>query len=168
MRISATIVLIMLGAAMSALPSGAVRINAASQANASTEPLNASMNEVGIRRYVTNVVHPAYPEESLRLGHEGVAVAAIQFAPTGQMARIEILEAPDSFIAASMEEVLAKWTFPFKTSTPPRMSSKATYYFVITAGKGTVFAPAGAPLARDWNSRSTISDRQSIQRRENQ
>jgi hypothetical protein len=165
---SAATVLVVLGATLSALPSGPVRVDAARQANAPSQPLNASVNEVGIRRYATNVVPPGYPDESVRLGHEGVAVAGIQFAPTGQMERIEILEAPDSFIAASMKEALAQWTLPQQGAAPPRMSSKATYYFVISAGKGSVFAPAAAPLARDWNSRTTILDRQSVLRGEKQ
>lgn len=161
MKIQATILLAAFGCTAAVTSPTAARIHAARQSNSSPQPLNASINEIGIRRHALSMVAPLFPDESVRLGHEGVAVAGIQFAPTGQMERVEILEAPDSFIAASMREALSKWTLRLEGPTPPRMSSKATYYFVISSGKGAVFAPAGAPLAHEWNARTTIIERRS-------
>lgn len=124
----------------------------------------ATTSEGVLRRSARPQVHPKYPEESLGLGHQGVAVVELEFAPSGDLARVDILEAPDEWVAAAMGEALRQWRLPMKTVdglAPPRMIAKATYYFVISDEKGNVFEPERAPMARQWDSRSTVLDRRS-------
>ncbi|MEZ5318424.1 MAG: hypothetical protein R2752_13570 [Vicinamibacterales bacterium] len=129
----------------------------------------ATITEVGIRVYALNQVAPMFPDASLRLGHEGVAVAAMRFAPSGAVEWIEVLEAPDPEMADALRAAVQQWTLPIKLYEgvkPPHMESKATFYFLIREGEGHVLAPADAPLASEWHPRTTILERLATPERE--
>jgi Gram-negative bacterial TonB protein C-terminal len=93
---------------------------------------------------------PPFPHESLTKRHSGVSVAEITFSAMGAVTRIDVLEAPDEWIARSMRDTLQKWRLPEarQGGQPIGISAKVTYYFVIEGAIGKVLDPLQAPLAR--------------------
>jgi Rhodanese-like domain len=102
----------------------------------------ATTSEVGLRQMAVTTVTPSYPEESVKAGTSGVAVAGVAAAAAGGAPTVEILEAPDAAIADAVRAALSKWKFPpvqFATS------ARLTFYFRIEQGKGRVLNPQEMP-----------------------
>ena len=114
-------------------------------------PDTVRIQEASLRRSTTVSPTPEYPRASLERQIGGVAVAAVFIGLDGRTEKVEILEAPDSDIAAAVEAAMMRWVVPWQTgpageSAKPR-TSKLTFYFQITDGKGRVLNPAEMPGA---------------------
>jgi hypothetical protein len=105
----------------------------------------AVRQEIPIQRFhglAASTVVPVYPPTSLQHGTAGVAVARLSVDSLGRVSNVEVLEAPDEAIKASLEAALVAWRFP---STPTRegsaMQGRVVWYFVIDNGRGLVLTP---------------------------
>jgi TonB family protein len=106
----------------------------------------AHLDEFALRKSVKNIVQPVYPDESVRRGSSGVAVADLDIGPDGRVKAATILQAPDEATGKSVVEALRQWTFgttTLKGSTSPlEILGKVTFYFAIVGGRGKVMSPA--------------------------
>lgn len=95
-----------------------------------------------------------YPERSIRQGKSGVVVAEVHSSPQGTVTAVDILEAPDLAIGASVRRALAQWEFrvgdPLKNGGPVELSAKLVFYFEIQHGKGSVLYPSEAGYVGHW------------------
>ena len=105
----------------------------------------------------TAVVMPIYPQESIRNGSSGVAVALVALDSAGRVRWVEVLEAPDAAIGNSVRSALAQWVFQ-----PPRVEDSNTslevrgrviLYFVVDDGKRVVLTAEQAGARRAANGR---------------
>lgn len=97
-----------------------------------------------LRKNASNTVAPDYPAESKRRGAKGVAVTQLEIDEKGDVAKIEVLEAPDPHIEEAVIKAVRQWKFPSVTvkGKPRRVIGKLTFYFVIERGKATVRSPS--------------------------
>lgn len=98
--------------------------------------------------YVLNTVMPTYPAESLRLGHQGVAVAEVRVSGQGRLLDERVLQAPDKAIGEAVAYALKQWRFrsAHGSKGQPKVAlSKLTFYFVIRGGDGVVLNPSQMP-----------------------
>jgi outer membrane biosynthesis protein TonB len=104
-----------------------------------TAPATARVSEGVVRRKASAQPVPPFPHESLTKRHSGVSVAEITFSAMGAVTRIDVLEAPDEWIARSMRDTLQKWRLPEarQGGQPIGISAKVTYYFVIEGAIGS-------------------------------
>lgn len=116
---------------------------AACDADTVPEPLQA--HEAGLRRIAIEKPEPEYPLTSIEQRVSGVAVASVLIDVDGRTKRVEVLEAPDEQIAASLKKAIAQWRFPppsiIGSSEHFEMTGKLTYYFDVIDGKGVVSSP---------------------------
>ncbi|MGH9849777.1 MAG: energy transducer TonB [Blastocatellia bacterium] len=97
-----------------------------------------------LRRNASNTIVPGYPAESKRRRAKGVAVAQLEIDESGNVAEIEVLEAPDRYTEEAMIKAVRQWKFPPVTvgGKPRCVRGKLTFYFVIEQGKATVRSPS--------------------------
>jgi len=102
----------------------------------------ARSSEAGLWETVQKWPLPKYPEESLRKGASGVAVAELQIGSDGHVRKVTILEAPDGRTAASTQQALRTWTFaPLRlqgVDGAVPVTGKITLYFCAERGTGRV------------------------------
>jgi outer membrane biosynthesis protein TonB len=96
-----------------------------------------------LRKAASRLVVPLFPRESLHARHQGVAVAEVTFGTTGKIERVDVLDAPDTWILAAMLDAVRRWELPSAThgSHPVSLTGKLTYYFLIRGGVGVVMDP---------------------------
>lgn len=105
--------------------------------------LSVVTTEKGLRSLATKTVIPEFPAGAFKLHQFGVAVAQVHLEPSGAIRSINILEAPSSAIATSMEEAINGWTFRPGGTHDGRLlaySGKITYYFLQDRGKALVYS----------------------------
>ena len=104
-----------------------------------------TQDELGFRRAAIRQVVPSYPTSLLSIGVSGVAVANVALQGDGTVDHVEILQAPHRDIAEAMVTALKQWTFPPVrlpgTYLNATVSSKITYYFSVSEGRGVVRSP---------------------------
>ncbi len=113
------------------------------QAAAQTLVVRAS--ESSLRKIAIKTVMPIYPEESIKRGAKGVAVAELVFDTTGDVSTVEVLEAPDSSIGQAIINATKQWKFRptnVKGGGAVSVRGKLTFYYVIDEkGEGRVENP---------------------------
>ncbi len=108
-------------------------------------PVGVTVSEDMFRKNATTRPVPVYPRVSMESGVGGVAVASIRCGLDGRPESVEILEAPDSHIAASVRDALQQWIVPpvQVVGAPGKSKQRArlTFYFRIQNNKGIVLTP---------------------------
>lgn len=105
---------------------------------------DARVREHNLRRRVTKLGLPTFPEEAKRTKTTGVAVAAISIDEEGRLKSIEVLQAPHPSIAKAMSDAIRQWVFEVKWSeNEPKLClrGKITFYFRIERGEAVVKTP---------------------------
>jgi len=110
--------------------------------------------EANFRRSALKNPIPQYPERSLAAGTSGVSVARVTAGLDGAIENVQVLEAPDEYIAAAMRQALDKWVVrPTQVTGAPGKSkrrARVTFYFRIDRGNPLVLSPeqalAGLPV----------------------
>src|SRR5262249_36643460 len=97
--------------------------------------------ETSLRRAATRMVMPEYPKGEEQLN--GVAVAEITTDVSGNLSRVDILEAPSKSAADSMKNAISQWKFKlsYRDGKAVRYLSKLTFYFSYNHGKRQVRNP---------------------------
>lgn len=97
-----------------------------------------------LRRSAVTTEMPVFPEESLRAGSRGVAVAALRTRRDGTVESVELLQSPDEKIAGEVRRALLRWVFAPTSVSGSRVpvEGRIVFYFEISAGKGVVRLPA--------------------------
>jgi TonB family protein len=113
-----------------------------------------SLGQLTIREQAIWKVDPTYPEDDIRMGVSGVAVAELDVDEKGSITDLEIVEAPSPSIEEAMAKAIRQWRFTptilKRTGKPVGWHGKVTYYFVIENGRGAVYAPKDAPYVGRW------------------
>lgn len=93
----------------------------------------AKVSEETLRAIAVNRVMPDYPEESRRQRATGVAVAELLIDEKGEVASVDVLEAPDSIIKEAVLKAVRLWRFkPAKSRNEPiSLRGKLTFYYVV-------------------------------------
>lgn len=126
----------------------------------SSSPIVVRIHEQSVRTSALSAALPAYPIQSTACG---VAVAAFELQPDGQVLTRTILEAPDEDTRRSLEQALETWRFrPIgdaqDTERGVVFSGKVTFYFVNFSGRpedGWVVAGLDAPNISRCTSRTS-------------
>jgi len=94
---------------------------------------------------------PEYPKWSLAEGHNGLALAVVDFDERGNAVRVSVLQAPDVAIARKVRACAASWEIsPSKSGERIVRRGKLYFYFVQSLGRGEVF------LANNPNQRERL------------
>ena len=108
-----------------------------------------NLREVALRGAATVRPMPEFPQASFERKTTGVAVAAVSIGLVGRVDKVEILDAPDSHIAAAVREAVTRWIVPWQAGpageTAKPRTGKLTFYFRIVGGSGRVFNPEDLP-----------------------
>lgn len=104
---------------------------------------SVTVHETYLRKRATKTVPPGFPEQAKKRGAKGVVVAQINVDEQGEVARVEVLEAPDPLIKEAVIKAIEQWRFdpPTIGGKPVRIRGKLTFYYVIERGKGRVDNP---------------------------
>lgn len=81
---------------------------------------------------------PPYPEASLRARIGGAAVVKVLIGLDGAVRRVDVLEAPNPEIAASLSDTLSRWTFLTGTVKGKSVEAEGTLSFYFDALTATV------------------------------
>jgi TonB family protein len=104
-----------------------------------------SLGEAGLRTFLIGGEPPVYPLSALQSGIEGVAVVRVVISPAGQVAGLEVLEAPSGEVGEAVASAVRRWQFrPVRitgSETDSPAEGKLTHYFAIEAGEGLVLSP---------------------------
>ncbi|HKY04492.1 MAG TPA: energy transducer TonB [Blastocatellia bacterium] len=101
------------------------------------------LHEISLRKRATRQVLPQYPEVSKKSGAKGVTVSMLDIDEEGNVAGVDVLEAPDSPIRAAVADAVKLWKFKPATvnGKPVRLRGKLTFYYVIEGGNARVENP---------------------------
>ncbi|MBL8122479.1 MAG: energy transducer TonB [Blastocatellia bacterium] len=102
------------------------------------------VGEDGIRRSISKLTMPAYPNESLKKRVKGVVVAEIQFNGEGDLTDVKVLESPDTKTGDAVVTAARSWKFvPSQFEGKPiSVRGKITFYFEVDGkGRGLVRNP---------------------------
>jgi protein TonB len=104
---------------------------------------SVTVHETYLRKRATKTVTPGFPEQAKKRGAKGVVVAQLNVNERGEVARVEVLEAPDPLIKEAVIKAIEQWRFnpPTISGKPVRIRGKLTFYYVIERGKGRVDNP---------------------------
>ncbi len=115
------------------------------QAAASRLPESAGAGSVtvGARSLLDAILSrtlPTYPPQALAAKSQGVVVATLSIGQTGNVERVEILQAPSPVIGDAVKSALATWRFREAKldGRPIRVEGKLVFYFDINGTKGQV------------------------------
>lgn len=125
-------------------------VRPASCQSVTTVPNYGITSEGVLRSRALLVVRPAYPADSLRRGLGGAAVAEVIISTAGTVEHVSVLEAPSEPIAKSVADAVARWRFRPFSQTPTIVTAKLTFYFVLSATRGSVLDPSEAPYIGRW------------------
>ena len=115
-------------------------------------PGGSVMGEGAWRKHASNRAMPIFPALSLAAGAQGVAVAYVVSAADGTMGRVDMLEAPDPAIGASVQRALMQWRITPRRADargPRHFEGRITFYFKIVKGRGSVLNPEQIEGNRD-------------------
>ena len=101
----------------------------------------AVFREAAMRSEVTEAWMPVYPNEALKAGAEGTAMAAILFDEDGNVSKVAILESPHPAITEALTGFLKQWkTSPRGIAGYPRIrvAGWLSFDFKIKQGVGHV------------------------------
>lgn len=108
-----------------------------------------------IRTVAEKTVLPRYPENAIRRGVTGVAVAMVYLDEHRRVQRVEILEAPSAEIATAVMDAVRQWRFRSFAADPPdfggrgrKLKGKVTFYFFRSTKGYEVAGPKDAPNIR--------------------
>jgi len=113
------------------------------------------VSEMTLRLNATVKPSPDYPAESVLSRSYGVAVAQVETTPTGRVRSVRMLQAPDAYIAKSVESAVSQWVFEEIRvrgfADPSGMHGKLTFYFELRGNVGLVLAPdeIDGPVSKD-------------------
>jgi len=101
------------------------------------------VSEISLRKLATKTVLPDFPEEAKKRGAKGVAVAQLEVDEKGDVAQVEVLEAPDPLIKKAVADATKQWKFKPSASSgePVRIQGKLTFYYVIDRNEARVENP---------------------------
>ena len=113
----------------------------------SQSPSPPRMSEKSLRKIAKATTKPLFPEDAIRQRQTGVAVAKMTIDESGSVFKVEVLEAPNETIGASLTKALLEWRFEPNeiNGRPTKLTGKVTYYFVFQNGKPVVLSPDEAP-----------------------
>ena len=78
------------------------------------------LTEKTMRERATKSVMPGFPDEAMKRGAKGMAVAELEFDTKGGVTVVEIVESPDPSISRALTEAIKQWKFrPFKMAGEP-------------------------------------------------
>ena len=111
-----------------------------------------------LRKITETTVRPEFPQEAIKAGKTGVAVAMVTVNETGIVTGVEVLEAPAPSIAQAVSQALSQWRFKTATSNgrTTGYTGKVTYYFVFQQGKAVVLDPDQTPYLGRWQPRTAL------------
>lgn len=88
------------------------------------------------------LLRPAFPSESIRAGHSGIAVADVRVSGSGSVLEVHPLQAPDEAIRQELVNSLSKWLFTPTTAVrdgqPVEVEGRLMFFFSLRGGKPTV------------------------------
>jgi TonB family protein len=106
----------------------------------------ARTSERFLRSWATVVIAPTYPEEAIRAGTTGVAVAEVRLNEKSVVEAIDVLQAPSAAVTTAVRTAIKLWRFVRpEGSRAGTVSAKLTFYFVRIGGRYRVLSPAEAP-----------------------
>jgi hypothetical protein len=103
------------------------------------------VNEITVRANTINAPLPAYAEEAIRDGAQGLVDVAVLFDENGNFQQLKRLESPHPALLKAVNDALKQWTVRVgydspspATRLPVRMFGELRFHFVIRDGVGTV------------------------------
>lgn len=101
------------------------------------------IGEARLRKLAITSPTPEYPATSKRNRATGVSVTKFYVDEKGHVENIQVLQAPDQFIEASLVKAISQWKFqPYHSDGRlMRILGKLTFYFVLERGRGRVQNP---------------------------
>ena len=105
-----------------------------------SQPPNVRYPYVLLWRDAERTCVPEYPESSIAVGSQGLAVAQLDIGADGSVRRVDILQAPDEAIARSVRECVARFRpRPLKLVSKSFSRGKLFFYFVNSGQGGMVY-----------------------------
>lgn len=99
------------------------------------------------------VVTPIYPQQSVRAGHSGVAVADVHVTTRGVVESVKLLQAPDAAIGSELIRAVLSWTFhpliAMPDKTPVESEGRVMFMFSLTNGVPQVTDLVGTHVKLD-------------------
>lgn len=101
------------------------------------------IGEERLRKLAISFPMPEYPRKSKQNRATGVSVTKFFVDESGNVESIEVLQAPDRYIEASLVAAINKWKFqPYSSDgQTKRILGKLTFYFALDRGRGRVENP---------------------------
>lgn len=108
------------------------------------------IGEENLRKLATRSLMPEYPRKSEQNRAAGVSVTKFYVDETGNVENIQVLQAPDRYIEASLAKAISQWKFqPYHSNGRiVRVLGKLTFYFSQERGRGHVQNPRFHSLLR--------------------
>jgi len=103
----------------------------------------ARVPEKMLRQWAIKAVMPNFPIQAKEHRIEGVAVVGIEINTSGNIEKVEVLQAPDQSISEVVMSAVKQWQFkiPPVDNRSVRVKSKLTFYFVIDGASARVENP---------------------------
>jgi TonB family protein len=100
-------------------------------------------SERGFRLEAQRKVMPAFPDEALKAGAQGVVVLSLYQDAEGLAAKIKVLESPHPAISEAAIKAVEQWKWRrfVKGGIGRPVQGKLTFYFIIENGSGRVEDP---------------------------
>ena len=97
----------------------------------------------GLQEFASHLELPIYPAKSILAGRSGLAVAEVSIDGRGTIRGLTVLEAPDSYIATSVEKAIRDSAFVANDaeSGTTLYIGKLYFYFRLQDNSGVVLTP---------------------------
>jgi TonB family protein len=101
------------------------------------------IGEESLRKLAIRSPTPEYPTTSRKNRATGVSITKFYVDEKGNVENIQVLQAPDQFIEASLVKAISQWKFqPYHfNGRIVRVLGKLTFYFSLQQGRGQVQNP---------------------------
>lgn len=90
------------------------------------------------REQAKSALLPAFPADSIRDGHSGIAVADVHVSVSGKVLTVQPLQSPDAAIRRELVRSLSKWTFlptvAISDSKPVEIRGRVMFLFSLKNG----------------------------------
>ncbi|MEK6304299.1 MAG: energy transducer TonB [Acidobacteriota bacterium] len=109
------------------------------------------IGEESLRKLAIISPTPGYPTTSKQNRATGVSVTKFYVDEKGHVENIQVLQAPDQFIEASLVKAISQWKFqPYHfNGRTRRVLGKLTFYFTLERGRGDVQNPRFTIFSKD-------------------
>lgn len=111
-----------------------------SSSNSQSNKKVIRLTEKTLRERATKSVMPSFPEDAMKRGAKGLAVAELEFDTKGDVTLVEIVETPDPSISEALGAAIKQWKFrTFKMAGEPVcVRGVLSFRYQSDGTKGTV------------------------------